>query len=347
MQKLLMFLGLLFLGACKTPEGKIQLKRDVFIDTNVTLNRIAFGSCNNEGKEQDIWSAIVDTDPNLWVWLGDNIYGDSYDMSVLAAKYDQQLRHPEYQRLLDHSPIIGIWDDHDYGVNDGGKEYRKKEESQKLMLDFLGVPENAPVRKRKGTYQSYTIGEPGKQVKFILLDTRYFRDPLESDLLSKQRYKPNVDGDVLGEKQWKWLEKELTDSKAQVHIIASSIQLISAEHYWEKWANFPKARKRFFDLIEKTKPALPLILSGDRHIAELSKFQPDGLDYPIYELTSSGLTHTWSSPGEEANQHRIGSLVIKRNFGLLEIDWSSELPKLQISVRGTEGQVFLDETLSY
>lgn len=347
MQKLLILLSLLFFATCKTPEGNLQLKRDVFVDPDVTLNRIAFGSCNRESKEQDMWSAVIDTDPNLWIWLGDNIYGDSYDMSVLAAKYDQQLGHPEYQRLLDHSPIIGVWDDHDYGVNDGGKEYRKKAESQKLMLDFLGVPDNAPVRKRKGTYQSYTIGQSGQQVKFILLDTRYFRDGLESDLLSKHRYKPNLDGDILGEAQWQWLEKELSNSKAQIHVIASSIQLISEEHYWEKWSNFPKARKRFFDLMKKTKPSLPLIISGDRHIAELSKIQPEGLEYPIYELTASGLTHTWSSPGEEANKHRIGELIIHRNFGLLEIDWSNPLPKLNISVKGEKGQVYLNQTLEY
>jgi alkaline phosphatase D len=347
MQKILIFLCLVFTFACKVPEAKLQLKRDTLLDTTVRLNRITFGSCNKSTEPQDIWAAVIENDPDLWIWLGDNIYADTYDMSAMAANYDQQLAHPEYQSLLNHNPVIGIWDDHDYGVNDGGKEYPKKDESKRLLLDFLGVPQEAAVRKRKGAYQSYTIGPKNNQVKIILLDTRYFRDLLQPNLLSKQRYKPNLEGDILGEAQWEWLEKELTDSQAEMHIIASSIQVLPEEHYWEKWANFPASRNRLFDLLVKTKPKYPLIVSGDRHIAELSKIRLEGMDYPIYELTASGLTHTWSSPGEEPNQHRIGDLIIHRNFALLEIDWMKNVPHLRVSVRGETDQVYLVEQLEY
>lgn len=333
--------------ACKTPAAKIQLKKEVFLDTDEALNRIAFGSCNKSTSEQDIWDAVLNNDPELWIWLGDNIYGDTYDMSVMAAKYDKQLSHPEYQRLLDQSQIIGIWDDHDYGVNDGGKEYLKKVESKRLLLDFLGVPRTAEVRKRSGAYQSYTFGPKDQQVKVILLDTRYFRDYLQKDLLSKQKYKPNVNGDILGEEQWQWLEEELSNSTAQMHIIGSSIQVIPEEHYWEKWANFPAARKRLFDLLIATKPKYPLIISGDRHIAELSKIHLEDMDYPIYEMTASGLTHTWSTPGEEPNQHRIGELIIQRNFAVLEIDWIKDAPQMRLSVRGENNQVYMEEQLEY
>ena len=76
----------------------------------------------------------------------------------MAQKYSLLKNTMDYQRLLACAPVIGTWDDHDYGLNDGGKEYSMKEESKKLMLDFLDVPKNAAVRNRPGVYQSYTRG---------------------------------------------------------------------------------------------------------------------------------------------------------------------------------------------
>lgn len=314
------------------------------------MSTIAFGSCNDQARSQDMWQYVVANNPNLWIWLGDNIYADTEDMAVMTKKYNRQLSDKGYQSLMNTCPVIGIWDDHDYGINDAGIEYSKKVESKKLMLDFLGVPQNAEVRtNREGAYQSYVYGSKGKEVKVILLDARYFRSPLTPDDQEGRRYKANEEGtgDVLGDEQWVWLEKELMESTAQVHIIGSGIQFIPEDHGWEKWANFPKERKRFFDLLAKTKPKNPLLISGDRHIAELSKYQPTGLNYPVYEMTASGLTHVWGIRRAEYNQHRVGEIVYDRNFALLHIDWSEKNPKLTVEVKGLNNQSFLKKTLDY
>ena len=257
-----------------------------------------------------------------WVWLGDNIYGDTYDMDVMKRKYNQQKDRISYQKLINSTPIYGIWDDHDYGINDGGKEYRMKDESKLLMLDFLDVPKSNPVYQHSGTYQSYTLSSDGINIKLILLDTRYFRDSLERNPDAPPLYKPNMEGTILGEEQWDWLQNELTESTADIHLIGSSIQLIPNDHGYEKWGNFPAERDRFMKLMVETNPKLPIILSGDRHIAEFSKMDLEGMDYPLYEFTASGLTHTWSEVGDEPNQYRIGELMIKKNFGLIDISYS-------------------------
>ncbi|KAF0707138.1 hypothetical protein AaE_013750 [Aphanomyces astaci] len=153
-----------------------------------TLNRFAFGSCNDQSKHQMLWPVITAKDPQLWLWLGDNIYGDIriWDTStpskgvfrpappdVLAAKYQQQLGHPDYKLFRERFPIIGIWDDHDYGcINDGDKTYRYRQESQQLFLDFLDEPQSSPRRLQEGIYTSYVVGSGAKRVKFILLDNR-------------------------------------------------------------------------------------------------------------------------------------------------------------------------------
>jgi len=314
------------------------------LDATKVLQTIAFGSCNDHTKSQEMWKHIVKNKPQLWVWLGDNIYADTEDMHLMAKKYSEQKNHLDYRRLLACCPVVGTWDDHDYGKNDAGKEFAKKKESKKLLLDFLDVPKDAAVRKREGAYQSYSLGEKGKKIKVILLDARYFRDNLEKALVKGIRYVKNIEGDVLGEAQWQWLEKELTDSDAQIHLIASGIQIIPEEHGYEKWANFPQARQRFFDVIKKTNPSMPILLTGDRHIAEISKMDL-GLNTPLYEVTASGLTHSWSTRSEEPNQHRVGEMIIEKNFAVMKINWSAPTPEVFVEIRGLGNELFLRENL--
>ena len=42
----------------------------------------------------------------------------------------------EFRALQASCEVIATWDDHDYGQNDGGKDFSKKVESQQLLLDF-------------------------------------------------------------------------------------------------------------------------------------------------------------------------------------------------------------------
>ena len=297
--------------------------------------KIAFGSCSRQQSELQMWDEVVRTSPHAWIWLGDNIYGDTHDMDSLRAMYRRQKARPSYARMLRSvAKVYGTWDDHDYGVNDGGRFFSKRRESQQLLLDFLDVPPQADVRRRDGVYQSYMLGKGGFQVKILLLDTRFFRDTLPKGTVKGRRYEINPEGDVLGEAQWAWLERELTDSKASIHLIASSIQFLAEEQGFEKWANFPAARNRMLDLLARTRPAGAIFLSGDRHIAEISRSEVKGLPYPLYDFTSSGLTHTWSAISDEPNRHRVGELVVERNFGVIELSPKGRRVRVGFTVYG-------------
>ncbi len=300
------------------------------------ISSIAVGSCSHEYDKDQMWPEIIAEDPGLFIWTGDIIYGDTHDMNILRKKYDTQKSHSDYQQLLKTIPVIGVWDDHDYGTNDGGKYYTKKRESKEALLDFLDVPANAPVRDHEGVYQAYTFGAAPHEVRVIILDCRYFRDTLKMSEGTGKRYEPNPQGDVLGEEQWTWLESELRNSGAALNIIISSIQVLAAEHNFEKWANFPKARKRLLNLITMVKPNPTFFISGDRHIAELSRLELEGLPYPLFDFTASGLTHTWSSAWEEKNSLRIGEIIIQKNYGLIQLDWSSDRPKVTFRVKGDD-----------
>ena len=301
--------------------------------------QLAFGSCNKHSRKQVLWDDVTSLNPEAWIWLGDIIYGDTDDMQTLQKKYAQQLYSIPYQRMKKYVDIYGIWDDHDYGQNDAGADYKMKKESRDILFSFLELPKSNQAWQREGAYQSHVFNTLDFKLKLILLDSRYFREqPTKNGKTYTKEYGP----DILGEEQWDWLAKELNDPSVEFFIIGNGIQVISEEHNFEKWANFPSSRDRLFELIQNTENGKVILLSGDRHISELSAIQLDGLDYPLYDLTSSGLTHPWKNfPGEE-NQHRIGDVINKKNFGILHFSrneenqikvnyqiWGDQLEKMQ------------------
>ncbi len=286
---------------------------------------IAFGSCNKQNKPQPFWNEIVKHNPNVFIWGGDNIYGDSYDMSKIKQDYTLQNSNVDYQKLKASVPVMGTWDDHDYGKNDAGEEWRMKKESQQLFLDFLGVSNDDLRRKQEGVYTSKLFEIEKGNIKVIILDTRYFRSPLKKSNTEDRRYMPYEDGKgtILGEAQWKWLEKELENNFSDFVIIVSSIQFLSSEHGFETWGNFPHEVEKLKKLLASKAVRNAIILSGDRHISEFSTTKVKGLKYPLIDFTSSGLTHSYSSYKGESNKYRVGRVISTPSFGILKFDFDT------------------------
>lgn len=327
----------LCLLACqpKVQPSSTQPRTQLQDDTTFS---IAFGSCSDEDKPQRLWEEILAERPDAWVWLGDNIYGDSDKRNVLSRKYDKQKNHPLYLQLRAQTEILGVWDDHDYGVNDGGRHFHAKAMSQQVFLDFLDVPQTDSRRTREGTYHTTLIEKHGLSVRFILLDARYFRDDM---VKKKGRYEPNMDGTILGKAQWAWLSGILASSQADYHVIASGIQVLPTQHRFEKWANFPLERVKLMDLMDSLYVNRPIFISGDRHVGEISKLRHK--DQTLYDITSSSLTHGWSQRRPESNALRQGELVYDINYGLLLLSKDSAIALL----KGEDGQILESVTLEY
>ncbi len=299
---------------------------------------IAFGSCNKQNAEQILWDDVLSDKVDAWIWLGDNIYGDSYDSIVMKEKYDLQKSNDLYQKLSESTQIFGIWDDHDYGLNDGGKEFTAKKEMRNLLFDFLDLDSKDPAWSREGAYQSHSILAKDLNIKLILLDSRYFRDMPSRE---GNQYVPNLEGTILGDDQWNWLEEELNNESADLTIVGNGIQILSSEHRFEKWANFPVERSKLFDLISKSKAKKVILLSGDRHISELSKIDLPNLNYPLYDITSSGMTHSYTSYSGEPNRYRQGEVVNSKSYGLLQVskDLNGTL-RYHLVMKGDNGKVY-------
>lgn len=316
----------------------------------VPLTTIAFGSCADQDKPQPIWDVILAQRPQVFVFLGDNIYAsDRARNENPAAEYAKLSQIPGFQRLKQGTEILAIWDDHDFGVNDGGREFERKHIFEKAFLDFFEVPLDHPRRQRPGIYDAVTYGPAGKRVQFILLDTRYFRSPLTtkpegSDLPG--RYIPSNDPnqEMLGEAQWQWLEEQLREP-AEVRIIASSVQVVAQDNGWELWNNLPLERARLFETINRTNAEGVVFLSGDRHLAEISMMDA-GVGYPIFDVTASALTNSRGAfRYHEPNRHRVGTLNVMDNFGQILIDWNREDPLLKLQIIDVEGDVRVQQSV--
>ena len=299
-------------------------------DFEAPLDSIAFGSCNRQNLPQPLWPVIASNEPDLWIWGGDNIYGDSYDAAVIADRYAEQLANENYRKFRAQIPIIGTWDDHDYGWNNADATYPLKATTAVMALDFMEVPEDDPRRKREGIYGSYDFGPPERSVRVVLIDNRYFATGEKTP-----------GGDLLGAAQQAWLERTLLESEARINLVVSGSQVLSAEHRWDKWANFPKTREWLLDLIVENEIEGVVFLSGDRHIHEISELQPEGLDYPLVDVTSSGLTHSWESFQGEPNSLRLGEVFTGLGFGLIRIDWSADPLAVVAEIRDKANDVVL------
>ena len=296
------------------------------------LQVIAFGSCNRDELPQPLWPIIADQKPDLWIWGGDNIYADWYvrpdgqrekytvNREWITQRYASQYSRPDYAAFRAETAIIGTWDDHDYGRNNAVATYKLKELTRDLSLSFLEVPIADPRWQREGIYGAYDFGPAGKRTKVILLDNRYFATSRKADA-----------PDLLGETQRTWLQQTLLTSSADLHIFVSGTQIISSEHKYEKWADYPADREWLLQQIaESDKPTI--LISGDRHIHEISVLKDDAFDFPLVDITSSGLTHTWDSFPGEPNQYRYGEVTTGLGFGLVKIDWNGAAPKVDLQI---------------
>lgn len=308
---------------------------------------LAFGSCNRVDLENKLWDDVLLNRPDVWVWGGDNIYADTADMAKMEKMYNLQKSIPGYQKILQSTRVIGTWDDHDYGLNDGGAEWKHKQESEQLFLDFMDVSKDDIRRNKEGVYQSVDFNTPGGKIKILVLDTRYFRSPLEKSPDKNRRYEPTSDTakTVLGVEQWRWLKNELQSSDADFNILVSSVQFLSDKHGFEMWGNFPAEVAKLENMIVQSKAKNVIILSGDRHISEFSEKKVDGLAYPLVDFTSSGLTHVYEKFSGEENPFRVGEVFNVVSFGVLRFDF--EKKSVVFEIRGDENKLLGQITRNY
>ncbi|WP_461782825.1 alkaline phosphatase D family protein [Prosthecobacter sp.] len=297
------------------------------------LQDIVFGSCLDT-HEHPMLDRTLTLPRDLFIFMGDNIYADRGGIPMMQQKY-ALLKNSRFFRGLKNKPILATWDDHDFGLNDGGSEYPQKKEAQVEFWNWLDEPTDSPRRKQEGVYHAQSFGPVGKRVQVILLDTRYFRSPLKKAAKEKAMLGgtsiPTDDETttLLGAAQWAWLEKVIQEP-AELRIIVSSIQFAPEAHGGECWANFPHEQKRLLSLM---KGQTAVVLSGDRHWCE---FSHNG----VFDFTSSSMTQKHPRGTPTPNKHRLMPKTYHLpNVGHLSIDWQAAALTVQVIAVGGEAKI--------
>lgn len=314
MQKFFAFL-LLFLPLLAFSQTNAERIKNI-----QDLKRISFGSCNDQGDDQPLWDDLILQKPDLWIWAGDNVYADWMSGGTnIQNAYSIQNKHPRYHLFKKQTPIIGTWDDHDYGFDNAGGTFAGKKDSQKLVLDFLEIPTDSALRTQEGIYNSYEFGPENRKVKIILLDNRYFKglDPAYP---------------MLGKVQWDWLEQELINSTAKINFIVTGLPVLSPlVPYTEEWAESSELG-HMLNLLKKTNPKGVIFLSGDKHFHSIYQ------RYGHLEFMSSGMTHvadrrTWFYLSRKYPRTYFGL-----SYGQIDLDWAAEdVPIVKMSMRTPKG----------
>lgn len=337
-------------GATAEPAGVFPVRGEgpALPGPDQTLTRIAVGSCSEETEPLPIFAAAAAARPDLFLYIGDNVYGDARagDMQLpeLRKAYDDLSVNAHFSAFNMAVPMLAVWDDHDYGLNDAGADFPARELSERLFETYWTTA--AVGGGHPGVYGARTFGPKGRpifgpkgrRVQIILLDTRFFRTPLKRGERDADGRRPYVaqtasDASMLGEAQWRWLEGELR-KPAEVRLLVSSIQVLAEGHPYESWDKMPKERRRLFDAIRRTRAKGVVLLSGDRHVGAM--YRQAGLaPYPLSEMTASSLNLNFVRSDAETGPRQIGRVFTPANFGLVEIDWRGR--KVGLSLRDMDG----------
>ena len=311
------------------------------------VTRIAIGSCAKQWEAQPIWNTVAELNPDLFLFTGDAIYGDWHGekpfiptRESLEADWEKLALNPDFAEVRTQVPFMATWDNHDYGSHNGGVDFEQKEMTRKVFLDFFDEPKYSERRKTPGIYDAKIFGPPGRRVQIILLDPRWFRSSFKKDERSAEqlkaigkvgKYAPNTDSNatILGDIQWQWLEEQLK-KPAELRLVVSSTQIIPDQKGMDEWGAFPRERQRLFDLVKSSRAEGVILVSGNVHFSEASKI--DNGDYPLYEITASGMTHVNPVYAAAANKYRVAGPYVDHNVGLIEIDWDAK-PSPQITLK--------------
>ena len=270
------------------------------------VQRIGLIGCHRQDTPAPAMWRYVQAEPDLMLWLGDNVYVDSeHDMNVLKSGHEMLAALPAFQAIRATTPFAVIWDDHDYGLNNSGRHYALKDQSKNFFRRFWGMDHHIPA-DRDGIYHSRYFGTGDTRLQLLLLDGRFNRDD------------EGENTDTLGENQWQWLASELK-KPARLRLIVSGYQFfLDRETKFETWSKFPRAQQKLLELIRASDAEGVVFIAGDQHYGEVSRV-PAAIGYDAIELMFCGINQ---EEPHVYNSHRVSPVAHAKNaYALVDIQW--------------------------
>ena len=286
------------------------------------------------GKDSSIFETMAKEKSAFMLWLGDTWYTrdvDYYSEWGLWYRAHRDRSLPVLQNFLKAMPQYSIWDDHDYGPNDIGKNYILKEASRKVYMNYFCNPSYG--ENGQGIYTMISWAD----VDVFLTDDRWWR--------SADRMKDSVDGKpnpekrMLGKEQMEWLKNSLLYSNATFKIISVGSQVLNPVSPFDKWWDFPAEYDELMNFLKEYKISGVVFLTGDRHHSEIIKVNRPG-HYPLYDVTVSALTSTGYqfNAAEKNNPYRVIGFDQKQNYAKFSFSGKRGDRKMTVQYFGVKGE---------
>jgi alkaline phosphatase D len=272
--------------------------------------RVAFGSCPRfqDDRIQPIWGVVEGLQPDLFLWIGDNVYADSLDPEIQREEHRRQRDVAGLQGVLHNISHLAVWDDHDFGLNNSDRTNPIRSQALEVFRQYWANPAYG-LPDAPGVFFNYGFGA----VDFFFLDGRFYRDPDTTPVPGKT---------MLGERQFSWLQAELKKSTAVFKVLVSgSAWSVDKGVASDSWTGSRHERDRLFDFIRDNGIGGVILVSGDLHVGELNAIpwsQRGG--YDLYDLISSPLAQkTPDSWLEQRPEHRIRPVYFQgSNVGVID-----------------------------
>lgn len=298
--------------------------------------RIAFGSCCRIqfDPDQRIWNAVRGLEPDMFFWLGDNIYADSDQPAALTDLYARGRTVERLEPLLRSTPQLATWDDHDFGFNDSDGRSPFKAQSLQVFRNFWPNPAFGEA-DNPGVYFKQHYGG----VDFFVLDGRYHRDPTDKT--------DDANKTMLGAAQKAWLKRELKASRTPFKVLAIGGGWSTAENEkgGDSWGVFLTERNEIFDFIRDNGISGVVCISGDSHMGELNCIPRSGEGgYDIYDFCSSPLAQMPAAKNtRQAPEVRVRDTWTRSvNVGLMRFDMTGDTPTLTYTLHDVMGESVWD-----
>ncbi|MGM0491180.1 MAG: alkaline phosphatase D family protein, partial [Planctomycetota bacterium] len=275
-----------------------------------------------------MWDTIDETEPDLMFLLGDNVYiDDPESVEMQQYTYHRRQSRPEWRRLVAHTPVFTIWDDHDFSTNDswGGPRvdipFWKRDYAWTIFKQNWVNPGYGGGYDQPGCWYAFAVGD----VDFIMLDCRYYRTDPRGD-----------DPSMLGPVQIEWLKRQLAESTGTFKVICSSVpwDYRTKGDSRDTWNGYRGEREDIFGFIEDEKIEGVVLMSADRHRSDAWRIKrPNAYDF--YEFNSSRLTNQHVH-GEKSEA--IFSYNKKQSFGHVTFDTTRDVPRVTYEVITIDGE---------
>lgn len=308
------------------------------LDTAKNSLKFAYASCMaDDYRFNDVidpmWARMEKLNPEMIILNGDIVYVDSFDFveRKKATELDIWFRFIDsFNRLPLYNwhnlkPILTAWDDHDFGTNDGDRDFSAKVAARKIFLAFFGGKNLQDVYQLEtdSVYFSFT----GFKQKMLFIDDRYFRQPNKEQTVS-EKY------GHWGEKQHNWILSNLNDANTPVWIFNGN-QVFSGKDLSFKESMQTNHPEHFGVFLEDLKIAKsPVIFgSGDIHFSEIMQIPANRIGYETFEVTSSSM-HSYTGEGWENSLRIPGAFTNEFNFMMINSKYENSVLTAEIETWG-------------